>query len=179
MASAYPRRTLREITRVIFSRMAGIILILAVVAGSVLAATYLAPWRYRSRALLLARMGKIHPLETPAGVQERLRSFIVTQRELIKSDYVLASALMELDGVQPGGAKGGAGAQRYGDEQVRQFIAAHPRQMSDARRRVRVQTHTGPGSTVGQTFELLVTWPEQRELAWRSAPDSMFSAWIF
>ena len=99
MASPYPTRTLREITRVIFSRLIGIAVILAAVVVCVIAATYLSPWQYRSKALLMARPAKATRLESTASMRERLSLFIVTQRELIGSDHVI-------------GAQGGQGRRR-------------------------------------------------------------------
>jgi uncharacterized protein involved in exopolysaccharide biosynthesis len=100
---AYSTRTLRELSRVIFSRLLGIILILVIVVAGVLTATFLGPWQYRSKVMLLVDPMDItiSPLETPTGIRDRLSLFILKQRELINSEYVQASALMKLDGVPP------------------------------------------------------------------------------
>jgi len=172
MPAAYPGRTLREITRVIFSRLVGIALVLAGVLVSVLGATYLAPWRYRSKALLLARPARIAPLESPANIRDRLSLFIVTQRELLDSDYVTASALMKLEGLAPDGPVGPEGERWYTEQQVGGFLVAHAKAVAKARRRTRIRTPGGPEAAFTQTFQVLVTWPEERELAARLGVDS-------
>jgi len=172
MALAYPTRTLREMARVIFSRLLGIVLVLAVVVGSVVVATYLSPWQYRSRALLMVRPAKISALESTETIRDRLSLFIVTQRQLIESDRVVASALLKLAGVEPAGPEAVEGKLSYSDAQIAEFVSTNAQRMSDARRRVTVQTPGGPDAAFTQTFQLLASWPEERNLARRRKMDS-------
>ena len=161
MALANSKRTLREVMRVIFSHSLGIILILAVVVAGVVTATYLGPWRYRSKVMLLAKpvSVRISPLESPTTLRDRLSLFILTQRELITSQYVLASALMKMDGIKP------AGQRWYTDEQISDFISSNVRRLAEVRKRVQVRTPGGVGATFTRAFHLYVDWPEERALA--------------
>jgi len=165
MATSYPTRTLRELARVIFARLVGIVVILVVVVAGVLAATAMSRWRYRSRALLLAHPAPpLGPLESAASLRDRLSLFVVTQRELIQSDYVLGSALMRLDGVPfgPGAIVAHDKKRWYGVDAVRQFIAGNTERMARARRAVSVETPGGPDVTFTQAFSIVVDWDEDR-----------------
>ena len=119
MAPADSTRTRRELARVIFSRLVGMIVIMGVVLASALATSYFAPWRYRSRVMMLARAGAGQAtVEGRATLRERLSLFVVTQRELVRSDPVLAAALMKFHGVRPRGPRGADGVQPYSPKQV-------------------------------------------------------------
>lgn len=168
MALANSKRTLREVMRVIFSHSLGILLILAVVVAGVVTATYLGPWRYRSKVMLLAKpvSVRISPLESPTTLRDRLSLFILTQRELITSQYVLASALMKMDGIKP------AGQRWYTDEQISDFISSNVRRLAEVRKRVQVRTPGGVGATFTRAFHLYVDWPEERALASKLKVDS-------
>ncbi len=165
---AYPTRTLRELSRVIFSRLVGIILILVVVVAGVLTATFLGPWQYRSKALLLADPANVtvSPLETPTGIRDRLSLFILKQRELIATEYVQASALMKLDNIASTSSddklKDLKGYQWYDDEQVAKFAAQNFDRLADLQKRIKVKTPGGVDVT--QTFTVTVDWPEERSL---------------
>lgn len=170
---AYPTRTLRELSRVIFSRLVGIILILLVVVAGALAVTHFGLWQYRSKAMLLAEPTDItiSPLESPTGIRDRLSLFILKQRELIASDYVQASALMKLDGVAPA-SDGPVGLDKqlwYKDSQVAQFAADNYDRLDDVRKRVKVTTPGGVDVT--QTFTVTVDWPEERGLPLGGEPN--------
>ncbi len=170
---AYPTRTLRELSRVIFSRLVGIILILLVVVAGALAVTHFGLWQYRSKAMLLAEPTDItiSPLESPTGIRDRLSLFILKQRELIASDYVLASALMKLDemATESDGPIGLDEKKWYKDSQIAQFAADNNDRLDDVRKRVKVTTPGGVDVT--QTFTVTVDWPEERGLPLGGEPD--------
>ena len=169
MALANSKRTLREVMRVLFSHCVGILLILVVVVGGVIIATYMGPWRYRSKIMLLAKpvSVRISSLESPTTMRDRLSLFIATQRELITSQYVLASALMKMDGIKPP-----EGKQWYTDEQISDFIASNVKRLSEVSKHVRVRTPGGVGATFTKTFKVYVDWPEERSLAAKLGVDS-------
>ena len=169
MALANSKRTLREVMRVLFSHCVGILLILVVVVGGVIIATYMGPWRYRSKIMLLAKpvSVRISSLESPTTMRDRLSLFIATQRELITSQYVLASALMKMDGIKPP-----EGKQWYTDEQISDFIASNVKRLSEVSKHVRVRTPGGVGATFTKTFKVYVDWPEERALAAELEVDS-------
>jgi len=162
MALANSKRTLREVMRVLFSHCIGILLILVVVLAGVITATYVGPWRYRSKIMLLAKpvSVRISSLESPSTLRDRLSLFITTQRELITSQYVLASALMKMNGVKPP-----EGEQWYTDEQISEFIASNVKRLSEISKHVRVRTPGGVGAAFTKTFKVYVDWPEERSLA--------------
>ncbi len=172
---AYPTRTLRELSRVIFSRLVGIILILLVVVAGALTVTHFGLWQYRSKAMLLAEPTDvmISPTEAPTGIRDRLSLFILKQRELIASDYVLASALMKLDKMASTSSddklKDLKGRQWYDNEQVAEFAADNYDRLDDVRKRVKVTTPGGVDVT--QTFTVTVDWPEERGLPLDGEPN--------
>ncbi len=166
MAPADSTRTRRELARVIFSRLVGMIVILVVVLASALATSYFAPWRYRSRVMMLARAGAGQAtLEGRATLRERLSLFVVTQRELVRSDPVLAAALMKFHDESPSGPRGADGVQSYSPKQVEDYISANVGKLAVARRGVRVQTPGGTAAAFSQTYTITVEWPEDRSLA--------------
>ncbi|MDY7010476.1 MAG: hypothetical protein SVV80_06945 [Planctomycetota bacterium] len=172
---AYPTRTLRELSRVIFSRLVGIILILMIVVAGTLIVSYFGPWQYRSRAMLIAKPMDVtlSPLEAPTSIRDRLSLFILEQRELIASKYVLASALMKLDNTAPtssdDGLKDLKGRQWYDDEQVTQFATDNYDRFEDVQKRIKVTTPGGVDVT--QTFTVTVDWPEERGLPLGGEPS--------
>ncbi len=167
MASTNTTRTLRELARVIFTRLFGVILILVVVVAAVVAVTCLSPWRYRSKAMLLVKPAQmtVSPLESPTTMRDRLSLFVLTQRELITSQYVLASALMKLDGIKAGGQIGIHGLNWYTDDDVSKFVSENIRRISEVRKRVGVRTPGGVDATFTRTFTVFVDWPEEKSLA--------------
>ena len=168
MEQAYPTRSLRELARVLFSRLVGIIVILVVVIAAVVAATLLSRWRYRSRSLLLAKpMAPLAAGEGWTSMKDRISAFIVTQRQLIKSDHVVASALMKMapDAQTPDGIVGPDKQRWYTEETVAKYAAGHVREIADCLDRISVETPGGPDVAFTQTFNVTVDWPEQRDLA--------------
>lgn len=170
---AYPTRTLRELSRVIFSRLVGIILILVVVVAGAVMITYFGPWEYRSKTMLIAKPTTVtlSPLEAPTSIRDRLSLFILEQRELIASQYVLASALMKLDGVtpEPDGPVGLDKQQWYGEPQVVQFAAENYDRLKDVLKRVKVTTPGGVDVT--HTFTVTVDWSEERGIPLNGEPS--------
>ena len=169
-------RSLRELTQVLFSRLVGILVILVVVVVAVVAVTMMSRWSYRSRALLRARPLLLQ--EGGASLRDRLSLFVVTQRELIMSDPVIASALMRMETAdrQPTVLGGQAttrpsGGQWYRDEQISEFSAAYAGELAAARGRIKVETPGGVDVTFTQMFTVIVDWPEERELAGRRNED--------
>jgi uncharacterized protein involved in exopolysaccharide biosynthesis len=157
MAEAYTSRTLREIVRVVASRFLGIVLIFMVVVAAAAVATVWAPRWYRSEVMLLARPGVLgNPLEEQTTqLRDRVSLFMITQREVIMSDYVLASSVMKLQGIE---AKAGG---TYEDKQVSDFMAQNAKLMRQLKNRVKVLTPGGPDVTFTQTFAIRVDWSER------------------
>jgi uncharacterized protein involved in exopolysaccharide biosynthesis len=169
MDEGHKSRSRRELARVIFSRLGGMLAIIVVTLLAVMAVSYFSPWKYRSQAMLLASPTTVTTeIEARATLRERLSLFVMTQRELLKSDYVLAAALMRLDGL-PAEGPDVDGVRRYTDEQVERFIAARPGRIDRARRAVSVTTPGGADVTFTQTFKVTVERAERRgRLSWPS-----------
>jgi uncharacterized protein involved in exopolysaccharide biosynthesis len=172
MAETYTSRTMREVVRIVASRFVGIVLIFVLVAAAAVAMTFLSPKTYRSEVPLLARPGILgNPLEEQAAIlRDKVSLFVITQREIIISDYVLASAMMRLENkpvqegatVTPLAGKPAIGDQPptpwYTDKQISDFIASNHREMTRLGNRVRVVTPGGPDATFTQTFKIRVDW---------------------
>jgi len=161
MAERYTGRTLREIVRVVAGRFVGMVVIFVVVVAAVLAATFYAPKWYRSEVQLQAKPSVLAgPLETQvrATLRDQVSLFVVTQRQIIKSNYVLASALMCLDA----GEKGSA-LKQFSDDDVYRFVRDNAERVRVLKKRVEVVTPGGPDADFTQTFTVRVNWPEQRD----------------
>lgn len=176
MAENYTGRTLREIVRVLASRSVGMgVLVIVIVAAAALA-TLAAPKWYRCKVTLRAKPGAVSPLEDrPASLKEELSLFVVTQREIIMSDYVLASALMRLEGEPADNAPVGDDelAQAwYDDEKIARYITTKGKHLDRVRDNLKVVTPGGPDAMFTQIFTIRVDWPEQRGKAILSAADS-------
>ncbi|HUT61725.1 MAG TPA: hypothetical protein VNA25_28135 [Phycisphaerae bacterium] len=177
MSEQATSRTLREILRTMARRSFGIGVILVVIIAAVWVVTSLSPRWYRSEAQLYARPGQtISPLDRQSAViGEDVQLFVVTQREIIKSNFVLASALMKLQGkpVQPEPAttEGKSTYQWYTDNDIADFARDNAKPLKKAGQRVSVVTPGGPDSTFTQTFKLRVDWPEEPEVASEKAVD--------
>jgi uncharacterized protein involved in exopolysaccharide biosynthesis len=195
MADTYTGRTLREVIRVVASRFLGMVIIFAAVVAAVWVATDYAPKEYRSEVPLLAEPEQpIELLPRPAAssLREKIALFVDTQREIIMSDYVLASALLRLEGKEPTGALpetspaetpiGALGPRveptvdqkgpeikdegfREWDEAVEKYKTEHGDYLEKARKRIMVITPGGPDAAFTQIFKIRVDWPEERELA--------------
>ena len=173
MAKDYTSRTLREIVRIVASRFVGILVIIGIVVGAVVIATVLAPKWYRSKAEILARPERtIDSGEGWVSLRDRVSLFVITQREIIMSDYVLASALMRFDQhpVQPG-STGPSSAYKpwYGDQEIQSYIAQNPERLRKFRNRISVDTPGGPETTFTQVFSITLDWPEERGEAAKAA----------
>lgn len=165
-----PDRTLREIVRVLASRFLGMAVIFVVVVAAAAVVTFLLPREYRSESQLLVRPTRaLNPLQGEStSLRDEVQLFVATQREILLSDYVLASALMRLDGIPPGVAPPPAdeATPLYTDTQVEAFIRENPERIHTVRRE-RVQV-TVPGNThvtFTQTIRVIVDWPEQADHA--------------
>ncbi|MCJ7544473.1 MAG: hypothetical protein MUP47_07920 [Phycisphaerae bacterium] len=162
MAETYTNRTLREMVRIVASRFFGMVLIFAMVVAGVGAATYFAPRWYRSEVKLLAGPGIVGNVleEQTTLLRDKVSLFVVTQREIVMSDYVLASAMMALQRVAP---QGGEAAPKgtYSDKQVSDFVARNGNLMRRLKRRVKVLTPGGPDVTFTRTFTIRVDWSER------------------
>jgi len=167
MAETYTGRTLREIVQILARRFLGMAAILAVTLAAVAAGTLVAPKWYRSEVPLLAKPGVIgSPLEEQVALlRDRVSLFVVTQREIITSDYVLASALMKLQGkpTQSPGAGAAAATAWYSDKQINDYIQAHSKLMDRLRKRARVLTPGGPDATFTQVYKVRVDWSSSDE----------------
>lgn len=98
-------RTLREITRIIASRFWMMLIILAIPIAAVWYVTAITPKQYRSRVQLLTRLDAGTGTDDltarqAATLESELSLFVKTQREIIKSDYVIGSAMLMLDGAE-------------------------------------------------------------------------------
>ncbi len=163
MAEARSSRSLRELTRALFSRLLGILLVLILVVAAALAATFLSRWEYRSRALLYVRpLAPAAGAEAAAPLRDRLSLFVGTQQELICSDAVVAAALMKMDGRAPDGEPAPQGKERwYKPETLERYAAENARRIAACLRRVRAETPGRPDATFTQTLSVSVDWPEQ------------------
>jgi len=175
MSDTYTTRTLREIIRVVASRFVGMIIIVAVVVGAAAIATFFAPRIYRSEAILMGDPGqRLNPLENQAAtLRDRLSLFVTTQRQIITSDYVLATAMLRLDGVTaPADLAANSQAKTQWDQQVQQYVRDHVEDLDAVRKRVEVVTPGGTEAAFSQTMTLRVDWPEEREQARRAGMDA-------
>ncbi|HOD80851.1 MAG: Chromosome partition protein Smc [Planctomycetes bacterium ADurb.Bin126] len=172
MADSYTNRTLREIVRVVAARFVGMALIVFTVVAAVALATWQAPRTYRSQVRLLAKpSGMGNPLESDiSSLREQVSLFVATQREIILSDYVLASALLTLEGKEmPKAGNLDPKALADWDRLVRQYIVGddaagedgHAAYLARVARRVEMVTPGGPDSTFSQTLIIRVDWPEE------------------
>ncbi len=160
MSDGYGSRTLRELLRVIAGRFLGMVVILAVVIAAAAVVTVLAPKWYRSEVVLLATPGLANPLEEQAGLlKDRVSLFVVTQREIIKSDMVIASALMRLEN----NPQTVSAESWYGDEELIEYIRSHRRLMDRVRKRLAVITPGGPDATFTQTVTIRVDFSQRDE----------------
>ena len=163
-------RTRRELARVLFSRLIGMILILAVVVAVVYVSTRLSPARYVSKSRLRASpIGGLGTEAERATLRERLSLFIVLQRELIISDAVIAKALMNLDESSKG--KGKKKAKSLDD-----FIQTNTHRISEVRRAIRVETPGGGDATFTQVYSVSVQWAEDRPWTQWSSEDTRKAA---
>ncbi|HUS48294.1 MAG TPA: hypothetical protein VM098_09245, partial [Phycisphaerae bacterium] len=104
MPEIYTSRTLREMTRVVASRFAGMVMIFVIVVAAVWVSTYYAPKEYRSDVPLLAepvQPVEVMPRPAPSSLREQIALFVDTQREIILCDDVLSTALLRLAGAEP------------------------------------------------------------------------------
>ena len=164
MAENRSNRTLREIMRIIASRFLGMLIIFILVVGSVTVATFLAPRWYRSEVGLLAKAARAEtPLERTSVLPDEVSLFVVTQREIIMSDYVLASALMRLEGKPIQKAPPDWRPKHYpwykGGE-ITDYVKENWKKFKKARKRVDVVT-PGGAQAFTQTFTIRVDWPEE------------------
>lgn len=169
MAERYASRTLREIARILATRFLGILIILAVVIAGTWVLTLYAPRWYRCEAKLLARPGRtVDPLETPnTTTRDEVTLFIATQREIIESDFVLASALMRLQGraIQPTTNPTAEGLptgdyQWYSTADVERFIAENYDWVEHVRENAGMEVPAGVDGSFTQTFWIRTDWQE-------------------
>lgn len=170
MTDTTATRTLREMVRVLASRFVGMVLILAIIVGATILATWYAPRVYRSTATLLGQPGEqFNPLaDRTSTMRDRLSLFVTTQRQLVASDYVIASALMLLDGGEMPEAPAATrptDAMTAWDAKVASYTAENVARIRQVRGRIDVVTPGGPDATFSQTFTIRVDWPENRERA--------------
>lgn len=90
-------RTLRELSRVLFTRWLMVFFIIAAMTGATLAACLKAPKAYRSSVTFLAKEPRPqNPMAQKVSSDRSLEVFIKTQNELIRSQTVLARTLVLL-----------------------------------------------------------------------------------
>jgi len=169
MSDGYASRTLRELLRIVASRFLGMVVILVVVIVAAAVVTVLAPKWYRSKVVLLASPTLANPLEEQAAIlKDRVSLFVVTQREIIKSDTVLASALMRLENRPETVSR----ESWYGDAEIVEYIRGHRRLMERVRKRVKVITPGGPDATFTQTVTIRVDFSQPDETLMGKASGS-------
>jgi len=164
MAETYTTRTLREIVRIVASRFLGMLIILVVIIGGVtFASLYSAKW-YRSVVQLEASPSQsANPLESrPTGVSlaSEQSLFVMTQAAIIRSNPVLATALMCLEKDQKLDPKELKLPFDMGE--INDYIAKNPKEIRKLYKRVSVVTPGGPDATFTRTFKIRVDWPEKR-----------------
>ena len=167
MAESYTSRTLREIVRIIASRFWGMAILFVMVVGAVVLASWFSPRWYRSEVQLKAQPTRMtHPVEEEAtSMREQVSLFISTHRRIIRSDYVLASALMKLE-KQPfknGKPWDEAGQPWYTLLEIKDYIQKNSKKLRQLKDRVAVKTPGGADATFTQTFTVSVDWPEQTD----------------
>jgi len=184
MADSYTNRTLREIVRVVAGRFIGMSVIIATVVVAVALATWNSPRTYRSQVRLLAKpSGMASPLEGDvSSMREQVSLFVATQREFIMSDYVLASALLALDGAKmpPVGDEGEKELAEW-DTKVQQYVRgdpasgkpSHTQYLARVAKRVEMVTPGGPDATFSQTLMIRVDWPEENTESSRAAMERL------
>jgi capsular polysaccharide biosynthesis protein len=166
MAETYTSRTLREIVRVIAGRFIGMVILLVVVVGAVGAATWLQPRQYRSEAVLKAKPVRAeNPLEGEATLRESVSLFVTTQRQIILSDHVVASALLAMEQGLKIDPQQVRPEPWYSDERIGQYIGRNVSEFRATKRRVSVVTPGGPDATFTQTFTVRVDALEDRDEA--------------
>ncbi len=170
MAETYTSRTLRELLRIVASRFLGMAILFVIIVGAVVAASLYAPKWYRSEVQLLAtptRMG--NPLaEEPTSQREQVSLFVKTQREIVRSDTVLAAAMMMLHHLNfaPKAPTDGSESYVFPKEMIEglpDYMLEHSEELRRFKKRVSVETPGGPDATFTQTFTILVDWPEARD----------------
>ncbi|HOF19165.1 MAG TPA: hypothetical protein PK082_09670, partial [Phycisphaerae bacterium] len=180
MSEMYGSRTLRELVRVLAGRFLGMTLILLVLVAAAVVGTLWMSKTYRTEATLIARPARdanVLTVGQATSVRDEIQLFVATQREIVLSDYVLATALMRLDGADLSKLNfnqlGALAAQtRQREEAVQKFVAENAERLQKARKRVAVLTPGGPGATFSQTFTIRVDWPEEPKEAAKAGKDS-------
>ncbi len=169
MAETYTTRTLREVVRIVASRFLGMLIILVVIVGGVvLASMYSAKW-YRSVVQLEASPSQsANPLESrPTGVSlaSEQSLFVMTQAAIIRSNPVLATALMCLeDGTTLDvNSKDKELKLPFTMEEINKYITDNSKEIRKLYDRVSVVTPGGPDATFTRTFKIRVDWPEKRD----------------
>ena len=165
MAETYTTRTLREIVRIVASRFLGMLIILVVIVGGVTLASYYSAKWYRSIVQLEASPGQsANPLEsrqTGSSLASEQSLFVMTQAAIIRSNPVLATALMCLDQKQKLDVE--KLKLPFNMEEINTYISDNPKKISKLYDRVSVVTPGGPDATFTRTFKIRVDWPEKAE----------------
>ena len=164
MAETRSQRTMREIVRIIAGRFLGMVLIFAAILAAAGIATALVPRWYRSEISLMAEPAAVvEPFKGASNLRDDISLYVVTQREIILSDYVIASALLALDGRDMPGAEAiDAQPQRLAawDQEVADYVTGNVTWIGRVRERLSMVTPGGPDATFTQTFTIQVDWRE-------------------
>ncbi len=128
MPEAFAARTLRELTRVVFSHLVGMLVIIGLLTGGTYYACFRADPRYESSVTILVKQ----PKHVTTKIQEvspdrSLQVFIKTQRELVLSDRVLSRTMALL---------GNAALCREWQQTHDALLEATPKQRDEARDRL-------------------------------------------
>lgn len=187
MAEEHTGRTLRQIVRILAGRFVAMLFIIAIVVAGVGTATHFAPRSYRSEVGLLAKASRNEgPLDPQApGMREQVSLFVSTQRELLQSDYVIASALLALRGEKMPAPSADKEALAAWDAKVQTWIsgdtekglAGHREYLEKVKKRVEIVTPGGPDATFSQTMTVRIDWPEEStDEARKAAKDQNLSS---
>ena len=197
MAEAIGTRTLRELSRAIFTRLGVVIAIVALITGGTLVACLTAQKHYLSSVTFLVKEPRPrNPAAQSVAVDRSLEVFIKTQNELITSQTVLARTL----GLSQAQKAGLAVAEQWSrareawatqsspanwaafqealkalDDYVEQILndpvcgVDFRRQMRQFTKRVTVETPGGEAVAMSEIFTVSVIQPGEPRDAWRAA----------
>jgi Mrp family chromosome partitioning ATPase len=161
MAERPGGRTLREIVRVLATRLLDMAVIFAAVVATTWAATALAPKWYRSEALLAVAGGPAPDRAENRPARGDPGPLLGTEARILTSRTVIAAALMRLEGQDD-------------PEAFRAANARWVRQVADHVEVVLPGADDGPG---GWAFTVRVDWPEEpHRAADRQADTEVFAA---
>jgi uncharacterized protein involved in exopolysaccharide biosynthesis len=178
MTTGYPKKTLRELAVVIFSRWFAILAITVIITGATLLASLSAKKVYRSEVTLWARQAKLmNVMEETPDPMSRLEVFLKTQQKIILSDTVLRRTLVRLedsdllrepdnsmDSPDLAGTESAAWKQWY-DKISEKAKTIHGKEVAQFSKKVSVTTPGGEDVAKSEVFTISVDQPSPPERA--------------